>query len=92
MSSRNLFGHGQNVEVLLGPLFTLFPSVLCRVYRGDLVGYVNFLLAVGCTPAWYNVTKAFDRDATRFRSYYAAQDTVLCLGRPDCQLAMGDFS
>ena len=57
----------------------MFPvgdfSCLLRVF-----GYANLLFTVDCTPAWYNVTKAFIRDANRFRSYYATQDTALCLG------------
>lgn len=39
-----------------------------------------------CNRAWYNVTKAFLRDTYRFRYYYAALDTELCLGLecPNC--------
>jgi hypothetical protein len=84
-SSRNLFRHAHNVDVTLGPL----PIIsLVGAFSGVLrrIGCASLLPSVDCTAAWYNVTRAFVRDTQRFRYYYAAQDTELCLGLecPNC--------
>jgi hypothetical protein len=78
LSSPNSFGREHNVEVTPGsPLITFLVSAfsaLCESWGCYLSRSVD------CTPAWYNVTKAFVRDTNRFRYYCGSQDTELCLG------------